>query len=215
LNRPEILRYLSVHGEPDPETAALVDDCAQELAAAASEAYTYSLVPLRLDAGVLLDGYHLIKSHDLEAHLAECDKCAVFAATLGTSAEYLLYRYGRTNVRRAVVMHACATAQIEELCDRMENEIAEHAKAEGLFLRPRYSPGYGDFSLEHQRDIAALTQCGSRIGVGVTESLLLTPSKSVTGIIGFSKVRVPVSDSCVHCRMHDTCDYRRSGPCCK
>lgn len=215
MNGSEIFRYLSVQGEPDPGTSALVYDCARELAVAASEAYTYSLVPLRLDGDVLLNGRYLIKSRDLAAHLAECDKCAVFAATLGASAEYLLYRYGRTNVRRAVVMHACAAAQIEELCNRMENEISEHAKAEGLFLRPRFSPGYGDFSLEHQQDIAALTQCGSRIGVGVTESLLLTPSKSVTGIIGFSKIRVPASDSCSSCRMHDTCDYRRSGPCCK
>lgn len=215
MDKTEVLRYLGARGDPGPEAAALIDSCARELAAAAGSAYTYSIVSAATGGGVLLDDRVLILSRDLEAHLAGCGKAAVFAATLGVSTEYVLYRYGRTDVSRAAVLHACAAALIEELCDKMENEIAGRAWEEGLFIRPRSSPGYGDFSLSHQRDIAALTRCGSRIGVGVTESLLLTPSKSVTGIIGLSRQSIREAKSCGGCGMRETCEYRRRGACCR
>ena len=64
------------------------------------------------------------------------------------------------------------------------SQIAEEAAAEGRTCTPRFSPGYGDLPLETQRDVFRLLDCERKIGVWLNESLLMTPSKSVTAIFG-------------------------------
>jgi cobalamin-dependent methionine synthase I len=54
-------------------------------------------------------------------------------------------------------------------------------------LVSRYSPGYGDLPLEMQREIIRALDCGRTIGVTLTESLLMQPSKSVTAVIGMKE----------------------------
>ena len=51
----------------------------------------------------------------------------------------------------------------------------------------RYSPGYGDLPLELQREIIRVLDCGRTIGITLTESLLMQPSKSVTAVIGMKE----------------------------
>ncbi len=217
MDRQEILRYLGYKGAPaDPATEALIDACVAELEIIARRAHTYTVYPIELKDGALCIASRIhIQSRSLARHLTGCRKAAVFAATLGSSTEYALYRYGFTDVSRALVLHACAAAMIEETCDRMEEELSASPASEGLFLRPRFSPGYEDFALQHQKDIVALTRCDTRIGVGVTESFLLTPSKSVTGLIGLSDRSIRQADSCAYCAMKEHCEYRRQGLCCK
>ena len=69
------------------------------------------------------------------------------------------------------------------------NDYRERFKAEyrGLPLSARFSAGYGDVPLELQRDIFALLDCPRRIGLTLNESLLMSPSKSVTAIVGISR----------------------------
>ena len=55
---------------------------------------------------------------------------------------------------------------------------------EGLHTKPRFSPGYGDFSLEHQRDFMRILDLENSLGLTLTGSLLLVPEKSVTAVIG-------------------------------
>ena len=57
-------------------------------------------------------------------------------------------------------------------------EIQRNAKEKGLYLRPRFSPGYGDFALEYQKDIFRMLECEKRIGITLTEGNLMMPSKS-------------------------------------
>lgn len=76
-------------------------------------------------------------------------------------------------------------------------------------MRPRFSPGYGDFSILHQREFLGLLEAGKRIGLSMTESSMLTPTKSVTAVIGLGEepLRCPRS-GCGACAKRD-CAYRR------
>ena len=58
------------------------------------------------------------------------------------------------------------------------------ASGTGMSLRPRFSPGYGDLPLAVQREFMTLLDCAHLIGINLNESLLMSPSKSVTAIIG-------------------------------
>ena len=110
---------------------------------------------------------------------------------------------------RAVVMQAAAAAMIEEYCDQVCSALKEEYEARGEYLRPRFSPGYGDFPLECQPALLGALEAGKRIGIKLTDSLLMMPSKSVTAVMGISKKphRCDVR-GCEACGKTD-CAYRR------
>ena len=72
--------------------------------------------------------------------------------------------------------------EIEKVMDGLEAEARAAVEKEGLKLMPRRSPGYGTMPLELSREILAKLDATRRIGVALTDSLLLVPSKSVTAI---------------------------------
>ena len=109
----------------------------------------------------------------------------------------------------AVLYQAAAAAMIETYCDEVNNTIKAEASREGLFCRPRFSPGYGDFSIEHQRDFSRLLDTPRSIGLTVTESCLLAPVKSVTAVIGLTDSPQPCHrKGCEECDKID-CAFRR------
>ena len=70
---------------------------------------------------------------------------------------------------------------------------------------------YGDLPLEMQKDIFNVLDCSKRIGLTLNESLLMSPSKSVTAIIGISKDKCGRKHEaeCKICNKKD-CLYRRN-----
>ena len=109
----------------------------------------------------------------------------------------------------AVLYQAIAAAMIETYCDTVNDALRQEAARAGLYCRPRFSPGYGDFRLEHQRDLCHLLDTPRKIGLTVTESCLLAPVKSVTAVIGLSSEPQPCHrKGCEECGKTD-CAYRR------
>ena len=75
-------------------------------------------------------------------------------------------------------MQALGAERVEALCD------AFCAEFEGAKMR--FSPGYGDLPLDTQRALFALLDCPRKLGLTLNESLLMSPSKSVTAIMGLA-----------------------------
>ena len=71
---------------------------------------------------------------------------------------------------------------VEKVMDGLEEEIRKEVEVEGRRLRPRRSPGYGDLPIELSRTILNELDAPRKIGVSITDSNLLVPSKSVTAI---------------------------------
>ena len=78
---------------------------------------------------------------------------------------------------------------MEALSDLFNAQIEEEAGAQGMSLRPRFSPGYGDLPLVVQKEFMTLLDCAHLIGINLNESLLMSPSKSVTAVIGMYQER--------------------------
>ena len=72
---------------------------------------------------------------------------------------------------------------IEKWMDFTESEIRKELR-EGEHLTSRYSPGYGDLPIESQHTILNLLDASRKIGVSLTGSLMMVPSKSVSAVIG-------------------------------
>jgi cobalamin-dependent methionine synthase I len=97
----------------------------------------------------------------------------------------------------------------ETWCDQVNDRIRRETEKDGLFIRPRYSPGYGDLSLTVQTDISRILNMPKEIGVSLTDTLLMTPSKSVTALIGVAKTPADCHKSgCAACSAASTCPYR-------
>ena len=212
ISRREIRRYLGYGGNEGDETVnALIEECLKELTSAASPKSISRVYPLRLlpDDGIDFTVFQA-KSRNLSKNLKDCEQVILFAATLGAGVDVLLHKYTKLQMSKAVIMQAAAAAMIEEYCDEENRLLKQEYEAQGLYLRPRFSPGYGDFPLECQRDITAVLETPKRVGIMLTDSLLMAPSKSVTAVMGVSgkSHRCDVK-GCEACAKTD-CAYRRS-----
>ena len=235
INRREIYRYLGIkpNMEPDAATEKLAEECIRELMEKCRPRAYARWFPLRVceepgsdetvDTGAagagkaqdapdspLLDfSCFQVRSRSLLRNLQDCSEVILFAATIGEGADLLARKYGRINVAKAVVMQAAAAAMIEAFCDEENEKLRAEAAEKGLYLRPRFSPGYGDFSLNHQRDFARVLEMQKTVGITLTESLLMLPSKSVTAVIGVSRQDARcVLSGCESCR-NAGCTFRR------
>ena len=207
----ETYRYLGYgKREPEEKEKEQILDCIRELTPALSPRFLYREFPLSiLPDGSINVTFCVIKSRNLAKNLGGCHKILFFAATLGSGVDVLLHRYSRLQISRAVIMQAASAAMLEAFCNEKNNLLKERYEAQGLYLRPRFSPGYGDFPLEFQRDFFRIMNCQKEIGLSLTDSLLMTPSKSVSALIGVSKTPTPcLLEGCEACGNME-CPYRR------
>lgn len=211
IRQKEVLRYL---GYRDHAADAVILEKLQKgselLLNCATPRMIHAVFPLHLgtDDTVDISSMH-VTSRILRHHLRDCTEAVLFAATLGPGPDVLLRRYAETDAAMMVILQASAAELIESYCDECERTIAEQASQRSLFLRPRFSPGYGDFNIRHQRDFIELLSCPKRIGLTMTESCILAPSKSVTAVIGLtSKSQDCHTGKCASCAMTD-CAFRK------
>jgi len=145
--------------------------------------------------------------------LEQCDQVVLMACTLGTQFETLLRREQARDMSRAVILAACGSAWVEAGCDQVEQELAHCLP--NRYRTDRFSPGYGDLPLSLQPKICAALDTQRRLGLYVTESYLMNPSKSVTAIIGLSDwPQMARIRGCAYCSMRETCKLRVGGKHC-
>lgn len=167
--RREILRYAG-YPAGDASGEGLLDECLAEVAGK----LRYAVVWREVAVGELG-----ADSADLAKNLRGCERAVMFAATVGLEMDRAIAKYSRLSPVKALMMQAIGAERIESLCDVFCDSLGQ--------TKPRFSPGYGDLSMEYQRKIFALLDCPRTIGLTLTESLLMSPTKSVTAIVGVQK----------------------------
>ena len=209
-DRKEILRYLGYgRNEADETVLSLVESCVEELSRGAQPKHISREFPLVMRGDAIDGGCFHTRSRNLAKNLKDCVSVVVFAATLGLGADHLIQKYTRFQMSRAVVLQAAAAAMIEDYCNEICTGLRQEYESRSLYLRPRFSPGYGDFPLSCQPALLDGLEAGKRIGIKLTDSLLMMPSKSVTAVMGVGArpFRCEVR-GCEACGKTD-CLYRR------
>ena len=208
----EVCRYLGYKkgAQPEPKVEDLIRACTARVEQAAEPKTVSAILPLTfLEGNVMELGPIRVKSAALHRNLLGCQEVILFAATLGLEVDRLIARAGAGRVSEGAVYQAAGAALIEEVCDRANDALRQESEAEGWYLRPRFSPGYGDFPITCQPEIARLLRTPERIGLTVTDSMLLLPIKSVTAVIGRSREALPCHRLwCEACGKLD-CAFRR------
>jgi 5-methyltetrahydrofolate--homocysteine methyltransferase len=206
LNRNEAVRYLGGSGiELNYRMDRLMDECEKAVLENASPKFLYMEKDLPCK--------ELIAGKDIENHLSGCEKAVVMCATLGAQIDKLIRINQISDMARAVVMDSFASVAVEQVCTKVDKLLAE--KYQDYYMTFRFSPGYGDYPIELQKDFLRMLDAPKKIGLTATESFLLTPSKSVTAILGLSKSPVEQKKrGCAVCNLRNTCKFRRNGEHC-
>ena len=109
------------------------------------------------------------------------DRDVVFlCGTIGAEFDAWQRRLSVLSAADALLSQQIGLDAVEAVMDGLENEVK--VEGEGLKLRPRRSPGYGNLPLALSRTIISELDATRKIGVSITDSDLLVPSKSVTAI---------------------------------
>ena len=141
----------------------------------------FCVLDLRIEGDICDFGVLTVRSHDLAAHLAGCKRAVLFAATAGPMIDREIQKQTRLSPHRAYELQMEGTRVIERFCDAL---CEQFAKEQCSTLRTRFSPGYGDLSLEVQREVFRVLEPARHIGLCLNDSFVMSPSKSVTAFVG-------------------------------
>ena len=185
FDEKEILRYAMLPSFlPAPEELPMKESLEAAKGAVQCRA-VWCRYPLKRDGEELDLGFARTTSQGLKRHLEGCDEIILFACTAGAEMDRRIGRAKLQSPAKGLLMHAIGAQQVEGGCDRLCRQLADQFPDKEL--TDRYSPGYGDLPLEMQRDVMTALDCGRTVGITLTDSLLMTPSKSVTAIIGMKE----------------------------
>jgi len=194
----EAIRYLGYKKcAVDNQMMQLILNTSQELEQLAEPRFIYRIFELSFpDSNTVQIGHLKIESQSLCTNLSGCEKSILFAATLGIEIDRQMRKYERIDMTKAVVWQALAASYIEEYLDAKQEELSRLYVEEANILRPRFSPGYGDFSILHQKDVLDMLDATKQIGIALTDGYMLTPTKSVTAVIGICRAKEKGTEIC-------------------
>jgi hypothetical protein len=107
------------------------------------------------------------------------------------------------------VLDAVGSVAAEATADVVNAKICHWADAHGLRATPRFSPGYGDWSLEEQREIFRMLPA-DQIGMSLNPSGMMIPRKSVSFAVKFTEKKdgTPSGNPCERCGL-ENCPFRK------
>lgn len=209
----EALRYM--RSDNVPEIRDKAEKALNLLRESSPAKYLYRVFGIeKTDNGYMLSGSGIVlRGKSAETMLRGCHSAAIMICTLGFGFEAELRKAQARSMADAVILDACGSALVEEACDEAEREIS--SALPGMHLTDRFSPGYGDLSLDLQTEISRVLNAEKLLGVHLNESLLFYPSKTVSAIIGIADEKQPARiRGCDYCSMRESCSLRKRGGSC-
>ena len=214
INRAEVLRYLGYKGIGADETInSLIDECEAEVLKAAVPRYVYRVVDVtQVDEGVRLEGTSVtLKGNSIKEHLKGCNKAALIAVTEGIDRQLRVLQL--TDMAKALVFDSLASVAVEQTCDKVEELLREEYP--DYYQTFRFGIGYGDLPLSQQGEFLKILNAPKLIGLNIGKTDMMTPTKSVTAVIGLTTGEVSSKKKgCMSCNLKGTCRFREAGGHC-
>ena len=193
--KDEILRYLGYkNNDCDESISNLIDDCLKEL----DEISNFSYVYLRSN-----EAYDFLNKKDYINLLEGSTEFILCATTLGYDVDKKIKYYLATNKLRALVLDACASVYLVDKADKFEKQFGSNRTF-------RFCPGYENTPLSDNKIILELLK-DVKPKVTTLDSLMLSPNKSMVGIIG---IGVKKEKNCNTCMFNNRCSYRKENSLC-
>lgn len=216
LNRQEGARYMGYGTDsPDETVMKLICECEAEILATAKPRYIYKLFDIAEgEDGIEFIGTNMVlRGNSIKEHLSGCERAVCMCATLSADMDKLIKITQVKDMAKAVVMDAFAGVAVEQVCDKIEEQIRELLSEK--YLTYRFGLGYGDLPLEQLGEFLTVLGTSKTIGVTVTGGTMMSPTKSVACIIGISNNQIKSKKKgCITCNMREKCRFRMKGERC-
>jgi hypothetical protein len=163
--------------------------------------------PDNRDDGLYVGGTFFTTQKIVAGRMKNAEQAACFVCTIGPHMEAWagqLVREGDTVMGHLV--DTVATVAVENAADTLHEHLKRKMQEQGLRVTNRYSPGYCGWSVSEQHALFSFFPVDF-CGVTLTESALMKPMKSVSGIIGVGRTVKYAGYTCERCGMSD-CTYR-------
>ena len=192
LDKNEALRYMGHRGEDiDEQLDKLITKCEKEVLSCVKPRFVYKVCDIsREENGILVKDTNLfLTGNSIKKHLDGCDKAVLMAVTISADADRLIRIAQIRDMAEAVAIDSLCSVAVEQACDRAELIIKEENP--GYYQTFRFGLGYGDLPISLQGQFLHVLNAPKQIGLNVSSTDMLTPTKSVTAVIGLSKNPIP------------------------
>jgi hypothetical protein len=141
-------------------------------------------------------------------YVKESTQAALFLCTAGedfTRMTNALNEQG--DIMEAYLLDAIGSLTVENAIDKIQANLRQSFAMHHLKISNRYSPGYCNWPLTDQQALFGMIG-DNPTGITLSDSCLMTPRKSVSGIIGIGKSLKHHEYGCKICS-NTTCMYRK------
>ena len=202
VDMSELRRYASCPNDDERMNALLTETLAE-----AEKEINYRLCYRVCTAKDILARFS--DSQLVARRLCGVEYAVLVAVTLGVGLDRLIARYGVASPTKALLLQGIGAERVESLLNAFGTDMRLECEAQGFGLGARFSAGYGDFPLTAQRELFALLDCSKTIGLTLTDSCLMSPTKSVTAIFPIGKGQSEEKTGCATCEKK-SCAFRKT-----
>lgn len=213
IDREQVLHNLgyAVNSSPPARVINIVNKYIKKLQNMIQPSYSYVIKEVEWVEGsrALLSDSIILDSSVIAGLLKQCSKAAIMIVTIGRRLDENVLKLAEEGlVLESATLDAIGTAAIEKLASFVQEVVGKKAKSQGLATSRRFSPGYCDWSI-NQQEIVFRTLENESTNVELTDSYLMLPQKSLSGIIGVGTCgKADKYNPCITCKKYD-CIGRR------
>ncbi|MCC6487926.1 MAG: hypothetical protein IT364_10540 [Candidatus Hydrogenedentes bacterium] len=159
-------------------------------------------------AAMQVDGVVLNPGDRIAGLLSGAREVAIYAATAGSGVDdWIRAQFATGDPVRGYVADTIGSELVERAADWLEERVIDHAIGLGCFTTSRFSPGFCEWDVSEQHALFSLLPRAC-CGITLTETALMLPVKSVSGLIGMGPECERATNACMVCTMK-TCFRRR------
>ena len=202
------------HGAPDM-IKELIDEVLPLVASRIDLRCGFRILPaesVKLTTGIAsVQGVDFSTGPIISHELKHSTSVAVFAASAGPRLEHWAGEVMASgDMMRGYIIDAIASEYVSMAAEWLEHRVEEEAGKRGWQITNRYSPGHCDWPVSEQHKLFSFLP-EHFCGITLTESALMLPIKSISGIIGLGRDVKRGAFQCTLCELKD-CFQRRDEP---
>ncbi len=138
----------------------------------------------RSKESITIDNQTFSPSKIITTQLQESTSAVLFICTAGEEISNHSNKFlNQGDPILAYIFDVIGSVVVEKATDKIQKLLEIDSKKSGLNISDRYSPGYCEWSVAEQQKLFSLLP-DNFCGVTLSESSLMTPIKSLSGIIG-------------------------------
>ena len=172
--------------QPSARVVSLVNDYADNIHHIIEPTVSYVIKNIDFIIGnyIVCEDDIVLKSQVLAKVLENAHKVAIFTLTISNPLEDITSQLAEDgHMRQASVLDAIGSNAAEKVADALQKRIRRVVSIQGMETSRRFSPGYCDWDVSQQKMLFQALD-GDQAGIRLTDSFLMIPRKSISGIIG-------------------------------